>query len=318
MIKIGFFFICLLLLTLNGQTFASSAKDPAYLEARKNGAEAYLVVEDTDDDSNPVHGVLVRVHMGMNFADKGNHLEGVTNADGRFVVKGKTTGNVIEIAASKSGWYRSYTKLCFAKMGAEHEVKDGKWQPWGMKLPLRMRLVKSPLKLIEEDTYREFPATDRWIGYDLIARDWVSSGCRGMRSDFEVRLTWDGLEGYHSKKLQVECRFQGVADGFYPEHYVKDSSFSLAYRADVERRYERTLSRRRLREGRDFCVKGTAPDCFFVFRSRSELSDDGRITANYGVLQNFFAVADSDGTCHLRLRYYYNPTPNDTNLEPAR
>ena len=92
MIKIGFFFICLLLLTLNGQTFASSAKDPAYLEARKNGAEAYLVVEVTDDDSNPVPGVLVRVHMGLNFADKGNHLEGVTKCGWAFCCQREDNG----------------------------------------------------------------------------------------------------------------------------------------------------------------------------------------------------------------------------------
>jgi len=106
---------------------------PDFERAHIRGAKTRIVLKAVDDVGNPVAGASIHVLMGMNYRLKSYDIDGVTDTNDVFVVEGKTTGNEIEITAKKDGYYRpSKKRLCFIAMGNEYEVKDGKWQPWGM------------------------------------------------------------------------------------------------------------------------------------------------------------------------------------------
>ena len=132
------------------------------------GAKTRIVLKAVDDVGNPVEGASVHVLMGMNYRLNSYDIDGKTDTNGVFVIEGKTTGNEIEIKVTKDGWYRSQNKLCFIAMGHEHAVKNGKWQPWGMKvdLPLR-RMGKLSKVLVFASPARAIPSTNRWVGVDL-------------------------------------------------------------------------------------------------------------------------------------------------------
>ena len=119
--------ICLVAATASMMAMARK-KAPDYLDARRNGAEAQMKIYVVDDEGGAVSNTSIRVFMGMNFRPKGYWIEGVTDEHGAFLLHGKTCGDEIEIHASREGFYNSRRKICFAEMGAEHEVKDGKWR----------------------------------------------------------------------------------------------------------------------------------------------------------------------------------------------
>ena len=140
---------------------------PDFERAQIRGAKTRIVLKAVDDVGNPVAGASIHVLMGMNYRLKSYDIDGVTDTNGIFVVEGKTTGNEIEITAMKNGYYQpSKERLCFIGIGNEYEVKDGKWQPWGMEIPLVFREVRNPVKLISKVDGYMIPATNCWIGFD--------------------------------------------------------------------------------------------------------------------------------------------------------
>ena len=98
-------------------------KDPDYLKARRSGGDARIVLSIIGDDGLPVSNATVRVLMGMNFRERAYYISGVTSANGKFVIEGKTTGNEIEIDVTKDGYYQTSEKLCFISMGHEYDIK---------------------------------------------------------------------------------------------------------------------------------------------------------------------------------------------------
>ena len=76
-------------------------KAPEYLKARRDGGDARIVLSIIGDDCQPVSNATVRVLMGMNFRERAYYINGVTSANGKFVIEGKTTGSEIEIDVPK-------------------------------------------------------------------------------------------------------------------------------------------------------------------------------------------------------------------------
>ena len=159
-----------------GMTAFAYKNDPEYLNAQRNGGELRMVLSATDDDGNAVSNASVKVLMGMNFREKAYYISGRTDGKGQFVVEGKTTGNEIEIEVTKDGYYRGRKRLCLIAMGNEFDVKDGRWQPWGMKAQIPMREVRNPVSLIKKKGGVSVPRTDVWIGFDMKQGDWVGYG----------------------------------------------------------------------------------------------------------------------------------------------
>ena len=54
-----------------------------------------------------------------------------------------------------------------------------------------------------------------------------------------------------------------------------------------------------------------------IVRSRCKVDNEGRLVgANYSTIKNVTVEAGWTGEVKMMIRYYFNPTPNDTNLEP--
>lgn len=75
-------------------------EDPAYLDARRNGAETKIVLKVVDDMGVVVSNVTVDIFFGMNFRPKGHAISGETDETGIFTAVGKTCGDEIEIAST--------------------------------------------------------------------------------------------------------------------------------------------------------------------------------------------------------------------------
>ena len=278
-----------------------------------------MIVSAVDDDGNAVSNANVKVLLGMNFREKAYFISGITDAKGQFAIEGTTTGNEIEIEVTKDGYYKAAKKLCLIKMGSEYEVRNGKWQPWGMVVKLPMRKIVKPVKLLALHDGIQIPATNTWIGFDMKKKDWVVSGRGGEIPDFEVMVQWDGRPMMTLEFAQMDIRFVGKGAGFYFTDKTIGSAFTGAYKADTNNTFHTEFTCRAMRKDGVFSDSGVPKGKLMVVRSRCKLDDKGNILeANYSTIRTLFIEGGWNGKAQAIVNYQFNPTPNDTNLEPKR
>jgi hypothetical protein len=280
------------------------------------GADAAITLSVVNDDGVAVSNANVRVFMGMNFKPKGYWIEGLTDERGHFSIRGKTCGDEINLFVSKEGYYDSHRKLCYSLMGKEHEVKDGKWMPYGGIELMRLREKRHPANLRQfAFVHRPVPATNVWIGVDMDAGDFVKPRGTGVQLDFEIKVEWDGLPPPDSRHCTASLRFPGKMSGAYYVNCIKESDYKYVYEAVKKAPYtEKELKT----VGRDSSGYVKRPDNvrLAVVRCRCAMGADGKVkSACYGYIKVFYVDASWDGMPTLLLSGVFNPTPNDTNLE---
>lgn len=306
-----------------GMTVAISAfahkKDPDYLKARREGGDLRMILSAADDYGNVVSSANVKVLMGMTFRERAYYINGVTDVNGQFIVEGKTTGNEVEIEVMREGYYKSYKKLCFIAMGNEYEVKNGRWQPWGMRVNIPMRMINNPVSLIRKKGGAAVPETDMWIGFDMKTGDWVGHGGKGLVSDFEVKLQWDGKPVVSSEFAKLDLRFVGEGAGFYMTNTTPCSAFTGIYNASTNEVYHNEFVCSTSRNNGTITSVEIPSGKLLVVRSRCRTDGKGNVVeANYGVIRAMLIEGGYGGKAELFMNYHFNPTPNDTNLEPKR
>ncbi len=298
-------------------------RDLSYRDARRNGAMAKIVLMVVNDNGVPVSHADINVFMGMNFRPKGYTITGRTDTNGVFVISGKTCGDEIDVNVSKAGFYRTSRTFRFAEMGREHEVKDGRWQPYGETERVILRDMRNPIEMPHEDfwKFKYTKAINTWIGYDIKENDFVPPNGKGKVTDFEVYIDWNGewLPTYTG--MAVRIRFTEPFSGYYNYGINSGSEFRGPYSAlgssicQTEAEfYERVIDKETRREQSRF-----NPDKCWVVRSRCKVSPEGKLVeANYSVIHDVAFTCKGDGCGGFCIIGAFNPTPNDTNLEPRR
>ncbi|MBE6397111.1 MAG: hypothetical protein E7046_08920 [Lentisphaerae bacterium] len=295
-------------------------KDPNYLRARRQGAETHVNVRIVDELGESVSNANIKVFMGMNFRPKGYWIKGITDKNGVFAVKGKSCGDELEIFVEKQGYYNSRQKLCFAKMGSEHKVSDGKWLPYGATEILQLRRIHNPIVLhsFGFGAGKDVPSTNTWIGVDMARGDFVKPHGKGDRADFEIMTEWDGRPPVDCDYCAVNIRFTEPLSGGYYASKVQESEYPYVYQANGGNVYNvrqfKVVGRDRIHQDKQ---SRYGNDSVLVTRTRCLLNETGDlVVANYGLIRILSVDAGWNGKPTMRLACIFNPTPNDTNLEP--
>lgn len=106
---------------------------PEVIRAMSNGAKAKFVLRVNDDVGRPVSNASVCVFFDL--LPTPYSAYGKTDTNGICVVEGKTNGNKIRFQVGKDGYYGSRKEITYVEMGKEHDVKNGKWLPYGDEVP---------------------------------------------------------------------------------------------------------------------------------------------------------------------------------------
>ena len=302
------------------QLFANAAqairKSSEYRNARHNGAMSEIHLRVVDDMGEFVTNASVRAVMHL-FASEYS-MFGTTDTNGVYVAKGKTDGNYIEFFVGKDGYYGSKAKVVYASMTEPHEVKDGKWQPYGEELTLVLKPIKNPIKL-KSVPVKEFLFTSavcEWVGYDIEKNDFIKPNGSGEIADFEVYLDWDKIYSINdSKQIGFKIRFIEEGAGFYVQPLDQMSKLPTPYFAETNRVFVKKAQFYGRHNGKRLKQRFDESQCWII-RSRCKFDDNGKLkVAHYSVVR-FLGVSASPelkvGFCFLGA---FNPMPNDTNLE---
>lgn len=298
----------------------SAEVTPEYLKAQKNGAVTNVRIKIVDDEDSPIADATVNVLMGMLNNAQSHWIRGVTDTNGVFGLEGKTCGNEIIITISKNGYYDSNRTLCYVDMRARHSVKDGKWQPWGKEERIVLRKIKNQIKMVHLSKNFSMPATNSFIGFDMKVADWVKPYGRGEYADFCIKYFGDGIPVPNYKQIGCVVAFTNCFCGAYIERKLMDSEFKTPYAAETNAHYLTSFEYIRKIDSNGQMYRRELTDAEdLVARTRCVVDNEGRIVkCNYCRIGKVFFNTGRDGGGETLLEYDFNPTPNDTNLEPKR
>ena len=273
-------------------------------------------VKVVDEDGLPVEKAIFDGYFDnpSKYNGMGDTFKVLTNTNGESKIKGVLYG-FVEGRAKKEGYYRS----SFNK--SVKELKNKKHPT--IKVILRKKKQPHPMyvRFMDESVV---PGTNEWYGFDFGVGDWVAPYGKGKENDMQVKVidqvTTEGNYLWH-KSLYLKCdknTFDGVIK-FKRKMWSEYSSPYLApgtgYKKIAEYIFERSEHKIILDE-RAKITDG------LIFRCRSKVDENGELKeANYGKIYGEikYGIIRRNGPdknkVTMSFLYYFNPTPNDRNLE---
>ena len=299
---------------------------PEVQEAQRKGAKAKLIYKIVDDEGTPITNAMVYGQWQNDYPRKTWKETLVTDANGEFVAKGKVGGR-FGFYVKMNGYYLSSTGIDFHwREGVSPLVKDGKWQPYGERRMLVVKRKKKPIVMkwhnFGIDGYLA-PATNVWIGLDLEMGQWCKPYGNGVHED--VKLRFSGvIASRHTWDTKTEFSFSNTPyAGFYLMTKDAYSDMKSCYSASTndssyaEREFFLVSSGGKGIPPRKQTANRLAEGKYIVFRTRCTVNEDGKlVSAHYGKICGELW----GGKYKLMFRgndngIYFNPTPNDSNLE---
>ena len=286
--------------------FAMYARaDSDLLRAIKYGATAQLTVKIVDDAKQPVEGAKIEARFDAALSASGESKSFVSDTNGMAIVSGRT-GKSVYLRVTKDGYYGSTTEIGYAGLGLG--VRGKNWQPWNMTKEIVLRPIKKPLAV-------KVPVENWRIAV-------VRPHGKGEVADMEIKIDWDGRRFPNYTGIDVYIRFpQKYAGGYYQDRFMgsdfKDSYLALTNATYLKefRFYEHPV-RDTHGELLRYEVNDFDPSKVLIIRSRCVLDENGKLKdARYSQISNFRFGCDDKGGC-IMFQPIFNPTPNDTNLEP--
>ena len=299
---------------------------PEVQEAQRKGAKAKIIYRVVDDDGTPLTNTTVYGQWQNDYPRKTWKETFVTDTNGVFVANEKVGGR-FGFYVKKDGYYLSSTGVDFHwREGVSPLVKDGKWQPYGERRTLTVKRKKNPVEMNWHGGVFRAPATNEWVGLDLEDGQWCKPYGGGKFEDVKVKFSGEVIDHFTWDTV-TEISFTNIPYAGY--HEMSKDSFSdmkSCYAASTnDASYaDRTMTfishgARGVPPNRQETDK-LAGDKYIVFRTRCVVDDEGRlVSAHYG------KICGEMGGGLLKLMFrgndngiYFNPTPNDTNLEDMK
>lgn len=294
---------------------APGAEEMALYKARQYGAEAKECLRVVDQDGFPIADA--KIWGGLQTGGNRNdfiEISGATNTNGEFVIRGKCT-NRIRCDVTKEGYYRS--EFLLTNYGYSHEVKEGKWQPYGDKhtIVLKKRIGNGNLAIPDKrkQISWKIPLYDEWLGFDLERFDWCKPHGIGIHED--VRLYFTRCKKSNSVfRFTMDVSFANTPfAGAYAMKKDTASDFKTVSCANTNATFQPTFHyvRERAADGTR-TMTWLNEDEYLIFRTRTTVEDGKLNSAHYGCIQGQWAP-DSDSM--ILEDGCFNPTPNDANIE---
>ena len=278
------------------------------------GALAKVTLRVVDSTGNPVPLAHVKLNFTV-FERKGNFSEGLTDSNGLFTAE-KESMSDCNWFITKEGYYRTDGRHSFALDLTNESVKDGRWMPWNPTLGVVLKEKRKPVPMIKKSIVAKLPKGET-LGFDCMKGDWIPPYGNGVVPDFTFlyQSDYNGTFGYLTNSLLVAT---GGGGGYityrcdsFSEMWSTYDARETGYRSEIQYRHARTPEK--------IHIDVTIPkDTYLVFLSRVEKDQAGRVlAAHYGKFCQFEYGEDykKPGFGFVKFTYYFNPTPNDRNLE---
>jgi len=300
---------------------------PEVREAQRKGANAKIIYRVVDDEGIAVSNVTLYIKWQNDYPRKiwRNKLE--TDSEG-FVTVAERVGGKMSCRFYKEGYYSSFDKIDFHwRKGVSPVVKDDKWQPYGGNRTIVLKRKKKPVEMCWMNSWKIdnylAPATNIWIGLDMELGKWCYPYGEGKCNDVLIRFTGE-VYNCRSWATLMEVSFtNNPYAGFYELPKDMYSDMKTCYFAStnndayVFRYYSLSNKVTQAVYPSDSDIAKLPYNKYLVFRTRTRVDSKGRlVSAHYGrICGEWRGGAFSMSFGGNEDGIYFNPIPNDPNLE---
>jgi len=287
--------------------------------AMTKGAQARATLRVVDSTGKCVPNARVRLNF-MFFERKNNFETGLTDTNGLFSAERETMSEC-NWFIEKEGYYNTEGRHSFAANLTNDSVKGGRWQPWNPTLEVVLKEKRKPIPMFTKYSKVFLPNKDKPFGFDCQVGDLVEPYGKGKETDLFFTYSSD-LSGEAVRKYtnQLVIAASSVSGGirkvkmdswseFRSVHDAPDGGYQLEIVFSCKS--ESPASRQEVKFSNDICL---------VFQSRVQTNKAGRVlSANFGKIYpmcfDYGEAPPDKGHGRVEFGYYFNPTPNDRNLE---
>jgi hypothetical protein len=257
----------------------------------------------TEEDGTPIKDATATV-IFLGYGNDGKKEKaGLTDAKGKFEASGTTSGRM-HVRVEKKGYYETNSGRLSRK--EDHDVT------------YVLRKIKKPIPLYARKVRLDFPVNKEWLGFDFLIGDWVEPHGKGISKDALFRC--DTIKtGERDASGSVEIKF-GKEEGLFivKDDFSSESELKLPHIAP-ENGYKSIFKRTE----KSYHNKNFQNDLGYFFRVKTKETSDKQVTMNYGKILNDIRFSPRhytyqnkpDKFATVSFTYYFNPTPNDRNLE---
>lgn len=239
--------------------------------------------------------------------------KGMTRNDGMFTASDQS-GGAATLYVTKTGYYKTVTDYYLFK-----EKNGTQWEPWNPTVEMVLKPILKPIPMFARKVEMlRIPEVGKPIGFDLVKSDWVAPYGKGSTPDliFTLQKTFVNVEKPFEASLAIV--FTNKSDGIQPTIAAPHVGSELrlpryAPEDGYETKHVKSTSRAAVNQ---MIVPVTKEGLNYFFRVRTRKEGEKIVSANYGKISRDidFDIINSD-TAFLFFTYYFNPTPNDRNME---
>ena len=292
-----------------GWIYAQGGSSPILKDLRAHGGIATFELTVRDEQGKPVEGAEANAGFWNPFTVS-NLITGKTDSNGYVKLSEKSwmDGGV---TIKKDGYYESYVKETFA---APEEppgrFERRRWLPVVREVTLQK--IRNPIPMYAYiGMSLPFPKGQSKVGLDLRQFDWMPPFGEGEHLDVFVSIATH--EKRTGKVVWREAEtltfyFPNPGDGMQLCEKVP-SQFPTTHHVNGKRPFLQSMTFSQVNAR--YMVDGKH---YLTFRTRTEYNTDGTIKrAHYGKIHG---VVEMGNNLYLYTQaVYFNPRPNDTNLE---
>lgn len=269
----------------------------------------------TEEDGTPIEGVDTTITFMGHSSRQTQRIKGQTDASGVFQASGRPNLRMY-VKLDKDGYYTTIS-------GRLSRTQDHD-------LAYVLRKIESPIPLYAKKFRGKVPKLGVGIGFDFKEGDWVAPHGSGKVSDVIIHASMINTDRDLPSGL-IRLTFLNKTDGVFTvdekSGYMPASQLVMPHSAPKvpDKAYALQVSRKESGYENNSKPRNTS----YFFRTRSKEVLPGKFVYNYSKLQAGFSFVMGGGIFleepyrerHpqeyglVEFTYYFNPTPNDRNLE---
>lgn len=266
------------------------------------------------EDRIPISEALVRIAFLGSQPGDGSLVKERTDEEG-IVKAAERAPYGVSITVEKDGYYDSRIRRHYGEPDSKQ---------WAREVVLRE--VKNPIPMYAKKVVSFIPEKDEKVAFDFTKGDWVTP--YGQGSENHIYFKYSGnVADYHHYDGRLEVSFPEEGGGLFESYdpHQRISRLKLPHTAPMEGYVSsKDWVIRRSGVGEEGNPENSYDnEVSYFFRTNTSLNEEGQIaSANYGKMYGDirFELVPEDyakgrGPGHVSFTYYYNPAPNDKNVE---
>jgi hypothetical protein len=292
----------------------SSLEYEPYMRERQKafaeGADAKVTLHVVDQSGNDVMNADVSINFCCHSNDK--IILGKTDKTGCFTAGGRLAEEII-YSVNKEGYYRTRTKFWIMDT-YRRCLQNGRWIPWNPTFEVTLKEIRKPIPMIAKKFEFKLPEKAQTMGFDFLVGDWIPPHGKGITADM-IYLYEEERKDRGNYDLKLSVAFLGTDNGCYVKSKDEFSAFISDHEARLDNYSSNMMWRIYRKDGQYVTRERLTKSDYLVFRTRSRCDEKGNvIAAQYGKI--YGPLEGPDGLDRMvSFIYYFNPTPNDRNLE---